>query len=185
MKNLTEIADSLIGYTEGPNNDTPFGKWFGLNNQPWCAMAASKVLFDAGVLAQYTNKKKGHASCDEWLKLLTKNNQLVPIGQAQRGDLVFFQFDDDAQPDHVGIVKYHNTALKYLKVWEGNTSADNKGSQSNGDGFYIKKRKYNTILAVARPKPTKGATDAARKAHPSYKDLPKSSSGSGRGAVLS
>ena len=155
MKSLTEIANGYIGYTEGPNNDTVFGKWFGLNNQPWCAMAASKILHEAGVLAQYTNKKKGHASCDEWLKLLTKNSQLVPIGQAKRGDLVFFQFDDDAQPDHVGIVQYHNTILKYINVWEGNTSSGKAGSQSNGDGFYLKKRKYDTIMAIARPKGAK------------------------------
>lgn len=155
MKSLTEIANSYVGYTEGPNNDTVFGKWFGLNNQPWCAMAASKILHEAGVLAQYTNKKKGHASCDEWLKLLIKNNQLVPIGQAKRGDLVFFQFDDDAQPDHVGIVQYHNTVLKYINVWEGNTSSGKAGSQSNGDGFYLKKRKYDTIMAIARPKGAK------------------------------
>lgn len=155
MKSLTEIANGYIGYTEGPNNDTVFGKWFGLNNQPWCAMAASKILHEVGVLAQYTNKKKGHASCDEWLKLLTKNNQLVPIGQAKRGDLVFFQFDDDAQPDHVGIVQYHNTILKYINVWEGNTSSGKAGSQSNGDGFYLKKRKYDTIMAIARPKGAK------------------------------
>jgi hypothetical protein len=69
--------------------------------------------------------------------------------------LVFFQFDDDAQPDHVGIVRWHNTTLKYMNVWEGNTSSGKAGSQSNGDGFYIKKRTYGTIMAIARPK--KGA----------------------------
>jgi hypothetical protein len=157
VNSLSEIADGYLGYTEGRNNDTVFGKWFGMNNQPWCAMAVSKILHEAGVLAQYSNKKKGHASCDEWLKLLAKNNQLVPIGQAQSGDLVFFQFDTDAQPDHVGIVKHHNKALKYINVWEGNTSSGKAGSQSNGDGFYLKKRSYGTVMAVARPKLIKGA----------------------------
>ena len=157
MKSLTESADSYVGYTEGKNNDTSFGKWFGLNNQPWCAMAASKIYHEAGMIDTVApkTKPKGFASCDEWLKYLTKNNQLVPIGQAQRGDLVFFQFDDDAQPDHVGIVRWHNTTLKYMNVWEGNTSGNATGSQSNGDGFYIKKRTYKTIMAIARPK--KGA----------------------------
>jgi hypothetical protein len=65
---------------------------------------------------------------------------------------VFFQFDEDAQPDHVGIVKFHNTKLKYIKVFEGNTSSGVAGSQSNGDGFYLKRRTYTTIMAVARPK---------------------------------
>ena len=120
-------------------------------------MAASKAFYEAGMIDQVApkTKPKGFASCDEWLKYLSKNGQLVPIGQAQLGDLVFFQFDADAEPDHVGIVRWHNTALKYVNVWEGNTSSGKAGSQSNGDGFYVKKRSYSLIMAVARPK--KGA----------------------------
>jgi cell wall-associated NlpC family hydrolase len=115
-------------------------------------MSASKMYFDSGAIASVANTKKGFASCDAWLKYLTKNNQIVPIGQAKRGDLVFFQFDEDAQADHVGIVRSHNTTLKTLQVYEGNTSSGKAGSQSNGDGFYLKKRNYQTIMAVARPK---------------------------------
>jgi len=152
INKVLELCKTAVGYTEGPNNDTTFGKWFGLNNQPWCAMAASKMYFDAGIIKAVANTKKGFASCDAWLKYLTKNNQLVPLGQAKRGDLVFFQFDEDAAPDHVGIVKFHNTRLKYIQVYEGNTSSGNAGSQSNGDGFYLKRRTYKTIMAVARPK---------------------------------
>lgn len=145
-------CENMLGYTETGNNDTVFGAWFGMNNQPWCAMSASKMFFDAGAIKSVANTKKGYASCDAWLKYLTKNNQLVPLGQARRGDLVFFQFDEDAQPDHVGIVKGHNTTLKYLMVYEGNTSSGKSGSQSNGDGYYLKKRDYKSIMAVARPK---------------------------------
>jgi hypothetical protein len=152
IKKLMELCEASVGYTEGANNDTTFGKWYGLNNQPWCAMSASKMYFDAGAIASVANTKKGFASCDAWLKYLTKNNQIVPIGQAKRGDLVFFQFDDDAAPDHVGIVKGHNIKLKRINVYEGNTSSGKAGSQSNGDGFYLKKRNYSIIMAVARPK---------------------------------
>jgi hypothetical protein len=152
VKKLLSLCEASLGYQEGTNNDTTFGKWFGLNNQPWCAMSASKMYFDAGAIKSVSDKSKGYASCDAWLKYLTKNNQIVPIGQAKAGDLVFFQFDEDAQADHVGIVKGHNTTLKFLYCYEGNTSADKKGSQSNGDGYYLKKRTYATIMAVARPK---------------------------------
>ena len=150
--NLMKICESHLNYQEGTNNDTTFGKWFGLNNQPWCAMSASKMFFDNDAIKSVSDKPKGYASCDAWLKYLTKNNQLVPVGQAQAGDLIFYQFDADAEPDHVGICKGHNKVLKYMYVYEGNTSADGKGSQSNGDGFYLKKRTYGTIMAVARPK---------------------------------
>jgi cell wall-associated NlpC family hydrolase len=115
-------------------------------------MSASKMFFDNDAIKSVSDKPKGYASCDAWLKYLTKNNQLVPVGQAQAGDLVFYQFDTDAQPDHVGIVKSHNKTLKVLNVYEGNTSPSKKGSQSNGGGYYLKKRTYGTIMAIARPK---------------------------------
>jgi hypothetical protein len=151
---VLEIAAGLVGYQEGKNNDTTFGKWYGLNHQPWCAMSVSKIFYDAGGILAVApkSKPKGFASCDEWLKHLAKNNQLVPVGKAKPGDLVFYQFDDDAQPDHVGIVKSNNARLKYIQAYEGNTSADKKGSQANGDGFYLKKRSYATIMAIGRPR---------------------------------
>ena len=152
VKKLMELCAASDGYTEGPNNDTTFGKWYGLNNQPWCAMSASKMYFDAGGIDSVANTKKGFASCDAWMKYLAKNNQLVPVGQAKTGDVVFFQFDTDAEPDHVGIVVSNNTTLKTLVTWEGNTSSGKAGSQSNGDGWYKKKRDYKLIMAVGRPK---------------------------------
>jgi hypothetical protein len=66
--------------------------------------------------------------------------------------VLFRSFDEDAAADHVGIVKGHNTVRKVLYVFEGNTSSGKAGSQSNGDGFYLKKRDYKTIMAVGRPK---------------------------------
>lgn len=152
VKKILALCAAHVGYTEGPNNDTEFGKWFGLNNQPWCAMSASKMFFDAGAISTVANTKKGFASCDQWLKYLTKNNQIVPVGQAQPGDLVFYQFDTDPQADHVGIVKGHDVKKKVLYVYEGNTSDSKKGSQSNGDGYYLKKRDYSTVMAIGRPK---------------------------------
>ncbi len=38
---VVDIAKQEIGVQEGANNDTKFGKWYGLNNQPWCAMFVS------------------------------------------------------------------------------------------------------------------------------------------------
>lgn len=143
-------ARQELKYEEGFNNDTKYGKWYGLNFQPWCAMFVSWVYYKAGAISAITaSTKKGFASCDAGLKWFTKKDKLVPIGQAQPGDIAFFQFDNDAQPDHVGIVVKNSRG--HLYCIEGNTSPNKKGSQSNGGGVYRKKRPYSVVMAVARP----------------------------------
>jgi len=147
---IVEIAKSQIGYEEQPTNKTMYGKWYGLNGQPWCAMFVSWVFDQADESKRVAaSNAKGFASCDAGLKWFSKKNKLVPIGEAKEGDIAFFQFDDDAQPDHVGIV-IKNTG-KNLVCIEGNTSPNKKGSQSNGGGVYRKKRPYSVIMAIARP----------------------------------
>jgi hypothetical protein len=148
---LAAKAEVDAGYREGTNNDTKFGKWYGLNNQPWCAMYVSWCFKEAELSNLVAaSSKKGFASCDAGLKWFASNGQLVPVGQAKAGDIAFFQFDDDAQADHVGIVK-GNDGKGVLYVYEGNTSGDAKVSQSNGDGVFLKKRPYSLIMGVARP----------------------------------
>jgi cell wall-associated NlpC family hydrolase len=149
--NVVDAAKSQLNYRETGNNNTIFGKWYGLNNNPWCAMFVSWCYDQAGLVSKVAaQNKKGFASCDAGLKWFTKKNKIVPVGKAQAGDLVFFQFDKDAQADHVGICA-SNDGKGFLMVYEGNTSADSRGSQSNGDGVFLKKRSYSLIMGVARP----------------------------------
>lgn len=150
--NILQIAYSEIDYAEKGNNRTKFGKWYGLDGQPWCAMFVSWVYHEAGLGKKVNaSSDKGFASCAAGLAWFARRNKLVPIGDAQEGDIVFFQFDKDAEPDHVGLVAKNKKRRKILVCVEGNTSPDNKGSQSNGGGVYEKKRNYATVMAVARP----------------------------------
>lgn len=152
IEGVVAQAKSQLGYKEGANNDTMYGKWYGLNHQPWCAMFVSWCFNEHGEsLKIAAQTKKGFASCDLGLKWFAKRGKLIPVGQAQSGDIVFYQFDNDSAPDHVGIIKGNNKTLKYVYAYEGNTSGDSKGSQSNGGGVYLKKRGYGTIMAVVRP----------------------------------
>lgn len=152
MSNIVATAYEELGYAETGDNDTKFGKWYGMNNQPWCAMFVSWVYHKVGLSDSIAaSTKKGFASCDAGLKWFAKKDKLVPVGQAVEGDIVFFQFDTDAQPDHVGIVVKNNVKRQRLVCIEGNTSPDNKGSQSNGGEVCEKKRPYATVMAVARP----------------------------------
>lgn len=149
---VVAIATQELGNKEEPVNKTKYGKWYGLDGNPWCAMFVSWVYAEAGLVETVAaSTKKGFASCDAGLKWFAKKGKLVPIGDAQPGDIAFFQFDEDAQPDHVGIIVKNNTTLKRLICIEGNTAGDAKGSQSNGDGVYEKKRPYSLVMAVARP----------------------------------
>ena len=146
---IVDIANSQIDYAEVGNNSTMYGKWYGLDKQPWCAIFVSWCFNQAGLgKSVAAQTPKGFASCDAGLKWFAKRNKLVPVGEAQEGDIVFFQFDDDAQPDHVGIVTKNMKRIKTLKTVEGNTS--DKGSQSNGGKVYAKKRSYSLVLGVAR-----------------------------------
>ena len=152
MNDVLNRAKFETGYTEKNNNETKYGAWYGVNKQPWCAIFVSWCYDKAGLVDKVAaQSKKGFASCDAGLKWFAKKNKIVPVGEAKEGDIVFFQFDNDAQPDHVGIVEKNMKRLKALKTIEGNTSPNNKGSQSNGGGVYQKKRSYATVMAVVRP----------------------------------
>ena len=147
---VINIANSQIGYKEIGDNSTMYGKWYGLDKQPWCAIFVSWCYNQAGlgknIVAQ---NSKGFASCDAGLKWFAKRNKLVPVGEAREGDIVFFQFDQDAEPDHVGIVAKNWKRKSVLATIEGNTS--DKGSQANGGAVYAKNRPYSLVMAVVRP----------------------------------
>ncbi|NDB58595.1 CHAP domain-containing protein [bacterium] len=147
---VVDIAKSQIGYKEIGDNSTMYGKWYGLDRQPWCAMFVSWCYNQAGLGNSVTaQKSKGFASCDAGLQWFAKRNKLVPVGEAKEGDIVFFQFDKDAEPDHVGIVTKNMKRKSVLATIEGNTS--DKGSQANGGAVYAKKRPYSLVMAVVRP----------------------------------
>ena len=152
MNSILSLAKFEIDYTEKGDNETKYGAWYGINKQPWCAIFVSYIYNKAGLVDKVAAEtKKGFASCNAGLNWFAKQGKIIPVGQANEGDIVFFQFDNDAQPDHVGIVAKNMKRLKALKTIEGNTSLNNKGSQSNGGGVYAKKRSYATVMAVVRP----------------------------------
>ena len=140
------------GYREGQNNDTTIGKWYGMNHQPWCAMFVSWCFNEAGLTKLVAaQSEKGFASCNVGLKWFTNRKQIVSVGQARPGDIVFFHFGHGTKANHVGIVYENHPDKGYMLTYEGNTS-DPKGSQRDGDGVYKKKRNYGVVVAIARPK---------------------------------
>lgn len=121
MRNkLINKAKEYIGYTEGRNNDTIFGDWYGLSNNPWCAMFISYCADKVGISQDIIKK---FASCP------TGFNWFKNRGQATRehitpktGDIIFFVWTKgQSTPDHVGLVEYV----------EGNKVHTIEGNRSN------------------------------------------------------
>lgn len=121
MRNeIVEKAIEYLGYKEGPNNDTIFGDWYGLPNQPWCAMFISYIANEVGIPEDIIPK---FASCTAGFRWFEEQGigireNLVP----NTGDIIFFVWNnpEEPTPDHVGIVEKVDNGRVY--TIEGNRS---------------------------------------------------------------
>jgi hypothetical protein len=133
------LAEALrhVGVRESPpgSNRTMFGRWFGVDGVPWCAIFAS-YCFDVGagvVLCRGWNGAgvgpRGVAyvpTLAAWLRA-TGRAAATP----QPGDLAIFDWDGGL-PDHVGIVIRLDGELHTV---EGNTAVGN-----DSDGGEVMRR---------------------------------------------
>lgn len=118
-ENIVNKAKSYLGYTEGPNNDTIFGNWYGLPNQPWCAMFVSYVLNECGVsqsiVPKFASCTTGFNKFNE-MRIATREH-ITP----RPGDIIFFIWKQgEPTPDHVGLVEKVENGRVY--TIEGNRS---------------------------------------------------------------
>ena len=147
---IVEIALSQKGYHEGPNNDTKYGEWYGLNNEPWCAMFVSWCANQVGIPEDIIPK---FAGCTTGFRQMTQmgittKEHIVP----QKGDLIFFDWDNSGDYDHVGIVT--NADNDYVWTIEGNHDDDVDTYVYPINAYYIagySKPKYED---EPQPKPT-------------------------------
>ena len=154
---MSKQADVVLGYAkkwaddkykEGPNNDTVFGKWFGLNNQPWCMMFVMWCLSAAKVKELVFRT----ASCEALESWAVKNKKTVSPILTQAGDILLFDFHNEGKSVHTGFATGPVDPKTHLiPTVEGNTAQDGAGSQANGDGVYYKKRKVTDVRCVVRP----------------------------------
>lgn len=153
---VLKIAAGQIGECESPanSNRTKYGKEFGVNGQPWCAMFLWWCFKKAGeyfphnanaAYAQDELAKKG-----KWMlkKGSSKTSRKTYLKWAKPGDVVTFDFGAmDSYRRHIGIVE--SVSGKYLICIEGNTSEN--GSQSNGGMVCRQRRIYTSVCAAVRP----------------------------------
>lgn len=160
------LAAAEVGYSRwnDPLTGTKYGRWyaqetgvayFGANGVPYCAMFASNMLEMAGVAipgGRFAYVPTGIANA-------RKLGRLVPVSQAQPGDLLCFDWNRDGVADHIGfMVKWAGRGV--FATIEGNTSPGTRGSQSNGGGVYRRIRSAIHVCAVIRPYYENAATPA-------------------------
>jgi cell wall-associated NlpC family hydrolase len=137
---IVRFAEKEIGYMEYPvdSNKTKYGKWFGLDGQPWCAMFVSWIYDKAGIIMPKIGfAKPGYAGCQSAYAYFKKNNMITKTPKA--GDIVLFDWNADGRYDHTGIFVKHLTPTTFESI-EGNTSLTN---QSNGGMVMKRTRKYS------------------------------------------
>ena len=129
------IAKTQLGYMESTKNYivmedgetvkgyTRYGAWYGDSYGDWCAMFASFCLEYAGAEGMPLE-----CNCQKWIDTLSSEEYGLyrPAGgyDPQPGDLIFFDWEENGESDHVGIVvevteDADQESMK-LKVIEGN-----------------------------------------------------------------
>lgn len=153
--NIYDKALSYVGLKENPKNSNNiifntdyYGKPVYGSNYPWCCVFCWDIYRMCGA-SKYFYEGRKTASCTTLLNYYkSKHPKWVhkDITKAKKGDLVFYQFDSDANADHIGIFGEAKSAKEFYAV-EGNTSSGNTGSQDNGDGVYKRLRKLSQVMA--------------------------------------
>ncbi len=148
------LAEALrhVGVKESPpgSNRTMFGRWFGVDGVPWCAIFVS-YCFDVGA---------GVVLCRGWhgAGVGTRGVAYVPTlaawlratgrwvdGAPRQGDIAIFDWDG-GEPDHVGIVVIA-TPGGSLETVEGNTGV---GNDSDGGEVMRRRRTHHQVAGFGR-----------------------------------
>lgn len=130
---MIAAAASQIGYSEVGNNDTYFGRWYGLNNQPWCGIFMSWSAFVSG------NRKNipKFAYTPAGAEYFKKKGQW---GTKPRvGAIAFYDTAGLGRISHTGVVDRVFPDGSWTSI-EGNTNA--AGSR---EGRVVRRQKRRTV----------------------------------------
>lgn len=135
-----DIARRELGSTESPagSNRTKYGKWLGLDGQPWCMSFVQWCFNQAGAPLPCRT-----GSCSALLRWYRANQPERVAQDPMPGDIVIYRFG------HTGIVE--SASGSDVTAIEGNTSPGQGGSQDNGGGVFRRTRKRSLAEAYIRP----------------------------------
>ena len=149
---IVNTAQKQTGFFGGTTDANPYGAWYGIPDQPWCAMFVSWCFAQnnlSNLVAAETDK--GFSYCPAGLAWFQKAGRVVDKYSGQPGDLVFYSFAGNGQADHVEIVVA--ASKDGITTVGGNTTPDHitTASQQDGHGVYLRHRPYLYVLAIVRP----------------------------------
>lgn len=119
-----------------------FRKFCGLpSNAAWCNAFVDYVADEGGVSSLYFNGKK-ETYCPHSIKWCQSNLAQIPPFLAMPMDIIYFDWEKNGVPNHIGVVRVKNTTSSIYTL-EGNT-----------DGGKVAKKNRNTkyVQAIFRPK---------------------------------
>lgn len=155
LDQVLAVAEGEVGYSrwDDPNEGTKYGRWctaatgysvYAQSGVPYCAMFVSYCFRMAG--DDYPGGI--FVYCPTGINQGVSRGLDVSVADCQRGDVVFFDWDDDGISDHVGFVLSNNGWS--ISTVEGNT---------NDGAVAYKTRYYSDVCAVIRPPYDGSASD--------------------------
>ena len=128
-KDILGVALSQIGFTEGSRNETPYGAWYGMPNQSWCATFISWCATQADVGTHILKRSAIAAPDYDYFNIPYYDGATYT---PQPGDLFFTK-----NFSHVGFVYY--VEGDYFYTIEGNTNLHDPDNPkpSDAEGLYV------------------------------------------------
>ena len=143
---LLDIARSQIGVKEYPSgsNKVKYNTAYGGSANPWCCVFVWWVFREAGASELFYGGKKT-AYAPTLLEYHRKARQFVGEDY-EPGDVIFFDFNGNGKPDHVGICESWDGT--YMTSIDGNTG---EGNEANGGSVMRRTRDKKYIVGAYRP----------------------------------
>jgi hypothetical protein len=137
-------ARKFVGVREHPpgSNRTLFGRWFGADGEPWCAIflsycfkvgAGIVLCGGSGATGVTANGCAYVPTLESWLR---DTHQWLDAGRPRPGDIVVFNWDG-GEADHAGIVEHDLGSGRFSSI-EGNSDdqvARREHSAGDAAGF--------------------------------------------------
>lgn len=131
------LGITQLGTKESPanSNHTPYGAWYGVDYQPWCAIFVTWCFEQAGDSPSFVKGSRYAyvpyvvADARAGRYGLTTTDDPIP------GDLVCYDWEGNGEYDHVGLFEEWIYSTSEFTAIEGNTS-----TSSNSNGGQVMRR---------------------------------------------